>query len=157
MKVDTANEQTQDKHQKQAYDNTLKALLGKEAKEILPLLVPEACLLSEENIEINRTMLRADLVYLVMYYGEKHILIIELQQKTHNRLRRCTDNAQEGSSSEGAEPSCSEGGICSVVSSSGGGAYSAAASSTVSSETLRALVRRAFCRMASHLGSCKGS
>ena len=48
----------------QPYDHALKSLMGDRAAEIIPQLLPEAELVSEENIEIKRELLRADLVYL---------------------------------------------------------------------------------------------
>jgi len=63
----------------QPYDGALKSLLGEERAEILPQLVPEAEYVSEQNIEIDRTTLRADLVYNITYEGEPLILNMELQ------------------------------------------------------------------------------
>ena len=51
------------KHPVQEFDHTLKALFGSEVADILPLLLPEAEYLGEQNIELDRTMLKADLVY----------------------------------------------------------------------------------------------
>src|SRR2546429_728028 len=49
----------------QPYDNTLKALFGKEADQIIPYLLPGAEFVGnlrdeERNIEINRSTLKAD-------------------------------------------------------------------------------------------------
>jgi hypothetical protein len=63
----------------QPYDHALKSLMGDRAAEIIPQLLPEAEVVSEENIEIKRELLRADLVYLVQYKGKPHILNLELQ------------------------------------------------------------------------------
>lgn len=63
----------------QPYDRALKSLFGDEAAEILPNLVPESEFLHEENIEIDRTTLKADLVYDILYKGQPHILNMELQ------------------------------------------------------------------------------
>lgn len=63
----------------QPYDRALKSLFGDEAAEILPRLVEGVTLVSEQNIEIDRSTLRADLVYNVLYEGEPHILSLELQ------------------------------------------------------------------------------
>jgi hypothetical protein len=72
------------------YDCTLKALFGKDAAEILPILLPGTKLLYDHNIEIDRSQLRADLVYNVLYRGIPHILNMELQtdedKKMHLRL-----------------------------------------------------------------------
>src|SRR5712692_2508552 len=53
--------------------------MGAEAAEILPHLLPEAVYINEENIEIDRTTLRTDLVYRIEYQGELSILDLELQ------------------------------------------------------------------------------
>jgi hypothetical protein len=52
------------KKQPQEIDNTLKVLFGKEATKILPRLVPEVEIITDQNIEMDRTTLRADLVYM---------------------------------------------------------------------------------------------
>jgi hypothetical protein len=46
--------QLRTQRQAQEYDNTLKALFGNEAAEILPRLVPGTVLHDEKNIEIDR-------------------------------------------------------------------------------------------------------
>ena len=61
------------------YDSTLKMLFGDEAADILPLLIPGTELLHDHNIEIDRSQLRADLVYNILYKGLPHILNMELQ------------------------------------------------------------------------------
>lgn len=63
----------------QPYDSALKSLMGDEVAEILPNLLPEAEYISEENTEIDRTTLKADLVYNIRYEGEPHIMDLELQ------------------------------------------------------------------------------
>ena len=63
----------------QQYDSALKSLLGEEAAEIVPKILPESELVSEQNIEIDRTTLKADVVYNIKYKGEPHILNMELQ------------------------------------------------------------------------------
>ncbi|GAC1393594.1 MAG: hypothetical protein NVSMB38_22300 [Ktedonobacteraceae bacterium] len=63
----------------QPYDSALKSLFGNEAAVILPRLIEGIKLISEQNVEIDRTTLRADLVYNVLYEGEPHILNLELQ------------------------------------------------------------------------------
>jgi hypothetical protein len=50
----------------QLYDSALKSLLGDEVAEILPNLLPGSEYVSEQNIEIDRTTLKADLVYNIM-------------------------------------------------------------------------------------------
>ncbi len=63
----------------QPYDRALKSLFGDEAAEILPRLIEGVELIGEQNIEIDRSTLRADLVYNVLYKGEPHIINMELQ------------------------------------------------------------------------------
>jgi len=72
------------------YDSSLKALFGEEAAEILPHLIPGTELLHDHNIEIDRSQLKADLVYNTLYKGLPHVLNMELQtdedDKMHFRL-----------------------------------------------------------------------
>src|SRR5579859_2550989 len=64
------------------YDNTLKAWFGEEAKLIIAEFLPGAQLLDENaddlNIEIDRTKLKADLVYSIRYEVERQLLNMEL-------------------------------------------------------------------------------
>jgi hypothetical protein len=57
----------QNTREPQEYDNSLKALFGDEAATILPQLLPGTELIDEQNIEIDRSKLRADLVYIHCY------------------------------------------------------------------------------------------
>lgn len=68
-----------DEQQRQPYDSALKSLLEDHVAEILPEILPESVLVSEQNAEIARTNLRPDLVYLIQYRDEPHILNLELQ------------------------------------------------------------------------------
>ena len=68
-----------DEQQRQPYDSALKSLLEDHAAEMLPEILPESELVSEQNAEIARTNLRPDLVYLIQYRGDPHILNLELQ------------------------------------------------------------------------------
>jgi len=61
------------------YDHALKSLLGDHAAEIIPQLLPDTEVIREQNVEIKREMLRADLVYLVHYRGKARTLNLELQ------------------------------------------------------------------------------
>jgi hypothetical protein len=65
--------------QYQPYDSALKSLMGDEVAEILPNLLPEAEYIGEQNIEIDRTTLKADLVYNILYKGQPCLLNMELQ------------------------------------------------------------------------------
>jgi len=72
--------------QAQPYDRALKSLLGDEVAEILPILLPGSEFVGEQNIEIDRTTIKADLVYNVQYRGNPHILNMELQTDTDNEM-----------------------------------------------------------------------
>ncbi len=79
--------------QSQPYDSMLKALLGDEASEIIPNLLPGAELLGvpsdeERNIEINRSTLKADLVFRIRYKREPAILNLELQTEADADMER---------------------------------------------------------------------
>jgi hypothetical protein len=65
--------------QQQPYDRALKSLMEDHAEEMLPELLPESRLIAEQNSEITRLNLRADIVYLIDYKDEPHILNRELQ------------------------------------------------------------------------------
>lgn len=64
----------------------MKALFGQEADEILPILVPGCELVDTENIELDRTMLKADLAYNITYKGKPHILNMELQTEEDSKI-----------------------------------------------------------------------
>ena len=83
----------------QQYDGTLKGLFGEQAAGIIPYLLPMAQLEAtplgaeketgaELNIEINRTTLKADLLYKALYKWRHIILVIELQTKHDPDLQR---------------------------------------------------------------------
>ena len=72
--------------QSQPYDRALKSLLGNEVAEILPILLPGSEFVGEQNIEIDRTAIKADLVYNVQYKGNPHVLNMELQTDTDNEV-----------------------------------------------------------------------
>jgi len=72
--------------QSQPYDRALKSLLGDEVAEILPILLPGSEFVGEQNIEIDRTTIKADLVYNVQYRGNPHILNMELQTDTDHEM-----------------------------------------------------------------------
>lgn len=65
--------------QHQPYDHALKSLMSDHAAEIIPQLLSDTEVIREQNVEIKRELLRADLVYLVNYRGEAHTLNLELQ------------------------------------------------------------------------------
>ena len=63
--------------QQQPYDNLLKSLLEGQEKQMLPYFVPDAEYLETLNVEIVRTPLRVDRVYLVRHKGRKKIAHLE--------------------------------------------------------------------------------
>ncbi|MBV9231573.1 MAG: hypothetical protein JOZ18_19850, partial [Chloroflexi bacterium] len=74
------------KQEAQAYDNTLKALFGDEAAEIISNLLPGVELVGEPNIEVDRSKLKADLVYNILWRGKPAILNIELQTSSDKEM-----------------------------------------------------------------------
>src|SRR2546429_4964314 len=70
----------------QRYDNTLKTLFGDEANTVIPCFVPEVSGISEENIEIDRSKLRADIVKKVYFNGKPGILNMELQVSAEKNI-----------------------------------------------------------------------
>jgi len=79
------------KPESQVYDTTLKSLFGEEAEQIIAYLLPGAELIGslqdeERNIEINRSMLKADLVHRIRYKRLPSILNLELQTKDDPHL-----------------------------------------------------------------------
>lgn len=67
--------------QSQPYDRALKSLLGDEVAEILPNLLPGSEFIGEQNIEIDRTTIKADLVYNVQYRGSIHVYIVAFYER----------------------------------------------------------------------------
>jgi hypothetical protein len=57
-----------------------------EAAEILPNLLPGSTYIGEQNIEIDRTTLRADLMYNIHYRVNPHVLNMELQTDTDHDM-----------------------------------------------------------------------
>jgi hypothetical protein len=74
--------------QTQIYDATLKAFFGHEVADILPILVPGAEFISERNIEIDRTIIKADLVYWGRYQGRPHLINMELQSNEDGTMEQ---------------------------------------------------------------------
>src|SRR5438067_10176990 len=72
--------------QQQHYDRALKSLMEDHAAEMVPELVPGARFIAEQNNELTRLNLRADIVYLIEYTGELRILNMELQTDTEKQM-----------------------------------------------------------------------
>ncbi len=82
------SQENKHKTQPHEYDNTLKGLFDDEAPQIVANLLPGAVLMSEKNIEIDRSKLRVDLAYHILYDGEEAILNLELQTKAEANLHK---------------------------------------------------------------------
>lgn len=63
----------------QPFDNLVKALFGLDGAQIIPELVPGAQVVDAQNVEIDRSKLKADLVFKIFYKGLLAILNLELQ------------------------------------------------------------------------------
>jgi hypothetical protein len=88
-KVAEQQEQTQSEEQKkqsQVYDTSMKDLVDRQAKDILPALLPGLTYQETLNIEVVKPVLRTDKVYLVMYQGKQHILHIEFESGKNKRM-----------------------------------------------------------------------
>jgi hypothetical protein len=72
--------------QQQPYDRALKSLMEDHAAEMVPELVPGARFIAEQNNELTRLNLRADIVYLIEYNGELRILNMELQTEAEKNM-----------------------------------------------------------------------
>ncbi len=72
--------------QQQPYDNLLKSLLEGQEKQMLPYLVPGVEYLETLNVEIVRTPLRVDRVYLVKQKGRKKIAHLEFESGPNNDM-----------------------------------------------------------------------
>ncbi len=78
----------QPKEQAQQYDNSLKALFGDEAPSIVSQLLAGAVVTGEKNVEIDRSKLKADLVYQMTYDGVPAILNLELQTSAEQKIEQ---------------------------------------------------------------------
>jgi predicted transposase YdaD len=63
----------------QPYDNDTKALFGQDGARIVPELVVGAEVVAAHNVEVDRSKLKVDLVFRIIYQGILAILNIELQ------------------------------------------------------------------------------
>jgi len=83
-----AKRKRQPRTQRQIYDETLKSLFGHEVAEILPILIPEAEFISESNIEIDRTIVKADLLFWARYKGQLYLVNMELQSSKDDTIEQ---------------------------------------------------------------------
>jgi len=72
--------------QQQPYDNLLKSLLEGQEKLMLPYFVPDVEYLDTLNVEVVRTPLRVDRVYLVRHKGRKKIARLEFDSGPNNDM-----------------------------------------------------------------------
>ena len=75
-----ANKSTESPHpQGQPYDSLLKLLIEGQEQEILPQIWPGVEYVETKDIEVLRSPLRVDRVYIVYYRKQKHILHVEFE------------------------------------------------------------------------------
>ncbi len=84
MAKKVTDEASQD--QLQPYDNLLKSLLEGQEKQMLPYFVPGVEYLETLNVEVVRTPLRVDRVYLVRHKGRKKIVHLEFESGPNNDM-----------------------------------------------------------------------
>jgi hypothetical protein len=72
----------------QPYDSLLKHLFRSEAGKIVPLLLQGAELVSDKNIEIDRSTLRVDLALKIRYWREFAILHFEAQSDEDEHMEK---------------------------------------------------------------------
>ncbi len=70
----------------QPYDNALKSLLEGREAQILPHLLSEVVYQETYNIEVVRTILRADRVYKILYKWQPHILHLEFETGSDDEM-----------------------------------------------------------------------
>ena len=75
------------KKKPQKYDTCLKDWVDLQAGDILPVLLPGTTYGETLNVEISRSMMRADRVFKVLYGGEEHVLHLEFETGTDRDLR----------------------------------------------------------------------
>ena len=72
------------------YDTCLKDWVDLQPADILPVLLPGTTYEETLNVEISRSMMRADRVFKIRYCGEEHVLHLEFEtgtdQDLHSRL-----------------------------------------------------------------------
>ncbi len=79
--------QSSRKKKPQKYDTSFKDLVEQQAPDILPLLLPGAVYEETLNVELSRSMMRADKVFKILYYGAEHILHLEFETGSDGELR----------------------------------------------------------------------
>ena len=78
------------KKKPQKYDTGFKDWVERQAHDVLPVLLPGAVYEETLNVEISRSMMRADKVFKILYCGEEHVLHLEFEtgsdKNLHSRL-----------------------------------------------------------------------
>ena len=74
-------EEPQPKKDAHPFDNLTKALFGLDGAKIIPELIPGVRVEAAQNIEIDRSKLKADLVFKIWYKGLLAILNLEMQSR----------------------------------------------------------------------------
>ena len=74
-----AHEKAQHKRDAQPFDNLVKALFGEDGAQIVPELIEGAQVLSAENVELDRSKLKADLIYRGPFKNQKAVFDLEFQ------------------------------------------------------------------------------
>jgi hypothetical protein len=69
--------------QPQRYDTSFKVWVEQQAHDVLPWLLPGTVYEETLNVETARSMVRADKVFKVLYYGEEHTLSHPQQKNRH--------------------------------------------------------------------------
>ena len=75
------------KKKPQKYDTCLKDWVDLQPADILPVLLPGTIYERTLNVEISRSMMRADRVFKILYCGEEHVLHLEFETGTDRDLR----------------------------------------------------------------------
>jgi hypothetical protein len=75
---------TQD--QQQPYDNLLKSLLEGQEEKMLPYFLQDGVYQETLDIEVVRPILRIDRVYKILYKGQAHILHLEFETGSDNKM-----------------------------------------------------------------------
>jgi hypothetical protein len=70
----------------QIYDTSMKELVDRQVKDILPVLLPGVSYKKTLNVEVVKPVLRADKVYNVSYCRKKHILHLEFESGRNRRM-----------------------------------------------------------------------
>ncbi len=74
-------EEPQSKKDAHPFDNLTKALFGLDGAKIIPELIPGVRVEAAQNIEIDRSKLKADLVFKIWYKGLLAVLNLEMQSR----------------------------------------------------------------------------